>query len=217
MVDPAFVLRPSGHLTPPLSPRKRRRYLRDSEDSEGEMSLQQYMHSTEYYRSVSLESPQPLPVKMEPAPALEQEISPLYPEVLAIMRRHNLNVNTTFECGKMSKPNTRLVPPQHSMVAQENDVLTSFGSLQKGDYCLKNGRTTYVTSGICNGAKAERDFCREGDSGAFILDRSGTVTGLLWGGLEHYGEDVGLVSSMSEVLEAIKEKIGGRVSVDLPQ
>ncbi|KAJ5575819.1 hypothetical protein N7535_002745 [Penicillium sp. DV-2018c] len=79
-----------------------------------------------------------------------------------------------------------------------------------------NGRTTYVTSAICNGAKAychwgpstvseefivtsqesnldhnKRDFCREGDSGAFVLDRFGTVTGLLWGGLEHYGEDVG--------------------------
>ncbi|CAG8890772.1 unnamed protein product [Penicillium egyptiacum] len=104
MADPAPVLWPSGHPTPPLSPRKRRRYLRESEESQGEMSLEQYMYSSEIYRSVSITSPLPLPVKMETVPALEQKISPLYPEIQAIMRRHNLDVTTTFQCGKMSKP-----------------------------------------------------------------------------------------------------------------
>lgn len=42
---------------------------------------------------------------METMPALEQRISPLYPEIEAIMSRHNLNVTSTFQCGKMSKPN----------------------------------------------------------------------------------------------------------------
>lgn len=105
MAAPTPVLWPSGRPTPPLSPRKRRRFLRDSEESEGEMSLEQYMHSSEIYRSVSVTSPLPLPVKMETVPALEQKISPLYPEILAIMRRHNLDVNSTFQCGKLSKPN----------------------------------------------------------------------------------------------------------------
>ncbi|KAJ5816176.1 hypothetical protein N7447_008409 [Penicillium robsamsonii] len=105
MTDPTPVLWPSGHPTPPLSPRKRRRFLRESKESEGEMSLEQYMHSSEIYRSVSVTSPLPLPVKMETVPAIEQKISPLYPEIRAIMRRRNLNVLTTFQCGKMSKPN----------------------------------------------------------------------------------------------------------------
>ncbi|KAJ5257869.1 hypothetical protein N7497_000827 [Penicillium chrysogenum] len=95
---------PSGRSTPPLSPRKRRRFLLDSEESEGEMSLEQYMHSCDIYRSVSVTSPLPLPVKMETVPAMEQKISPLYPAILAIMRRHNLDVNSSFQCGKMSKP-----------------------------------------------------------------------------------------------------------------
>lgn len=68
------------------------------------MSLEQYMHSSDLYRSVSVVDPLPLPVEMETVSTLEQKIRPFYPEIEAIMRRHNLNVTSTFQCGNMSKP-----------------------------------------------------------------------------------------------------------------
>ncbi|KOS46306.1 hypothetical protein ACN38_g2818 [Penicillium nordicum] len=149
-------------------------------------------------------------------------------------------------------------PPRPTMVIKEHDVLNEFGSLKAGDYCVKNGRTTGVTAGICNGPKAycnwkfttptryspsgepvdmsttateefiivtegpelgqpRRAFCYDGDSGSFILNGDGAVTGLLWGGVSHEDLDVGLASSMPDVMESIKEKIGGLVSVELPQ
>ncbi|OQE87071.1 hypothetical protein PENNAL_c0020G12107 [Penicillium nalgiovense] len=69
MADPAPAFWHSGHAI-----------ARESEDPEGEMSLEQYMHSSEIYRSVSVTSPLPPPSS----------------EIQAIMRRHNLNVTTTF-------------------------------------------------------------------------------------------------------------------------
>jgi hypothetical protein len=149
-----------------------------------------------------------------------------------------------------------LIPPRPLMIIQEHSVVDEFGSLKGGDYCVKNGRTSRVTAGICNGSKAycnwesscrynssgepvdmatvvteefiivaeeseldhsKRAFCVGGDAGSFILNRDGAVTGLLWGGVVYQDLGVGLASSMSDVLESIKEKVGGPVSVDLPQ
>jgi hypothetical protein len=148
----------------------------------------------------------------------------------------------------------RLLPPQPVMFAQEHSVLGGFGSLSGGDYCVKNSRTTGVTAGICNGAKAyckwesssrydasgkpvdtveaneefiiatqeatdhsKRAFCGDGDSGSLVPSRFGDVTGLLWGGVRYQDLGVGLASSMSDVLGSIREKVGGPVSVNLPQ
>lgn len=104
MADPAPAFRPSGYPTPPLSPRTRRRHLRESEESEGEMSLEQYMHSFEHYRSVSVTTPLPLPTKRQDLPSLDEKIRPLHPRIQAIMRDHNLNVNSIFRCARQSKP-----------------------------------------------------------------------------------------------------------------
>ncbi|KAJ5402550.1 uncharacterized protein N7487_008446 [Penicillium crustosum] len=67
------------------------------------MSLEQYMHSFDVYLSVSIISSPSLPVKAETVTTLEQNIRPLYLEIEAIMRRHNLNVTSTTQCGNMSK------------------------------------------------------------------------------------------------------------------
>ncbi|KAJ5243813.1 hypothetical protein N7489_003909 [Penicillium chrysogenum] len=56
-------------------------------------------------------------------PVLEQKTGPLYPETLAIMRRHNLNVASAFQCGKMTMaqmiPNPLIADParQHEKPA----------------------------------------------------------------------------------------------------
>lgn len=49
------VARPSDLPTPPLSPRKRRRHLRESDDAEGDMSLEQYLQLVKVYRSTSMQ------------------------------------------------------------------------------------------------------------------------------------------------------------------
>ncbi|KAJ5859725.1 hypothetical protein N7534_005002 [Penicillium rubens] len=53
-------------------------------------------------------------------PVLEQKTGPLYPEILAIMRRYNLNVASAFQCGKMTMAtplantrNLRMHPPPY--------------------------------------------------------------------------------------------------------
>ncbi|CAP92988.1 hypothetical protein PCH_Pc16g03180 [Penicillium rubens Wisconsin 54-1255] len=59
-------------------------------------------------------------VKIETMPVLEQKTGPLYPEILAIMRRYNLNVASAFQCGKMTMAtplantrNLRMHPPPY--------------------------------------------------------------------------------------------------------
>ncbi|KAJ9483416.1 hypothetical protein VN97_g9993 [Penicillium thymicola] len=84
-------------------------------------------------------------------------------------------------------------------------------------FCIGKSYKRYLISRFCVywGAPTPGDY--DGDSGSFILNGDGAVTGLLWGGVLHEDLDVGLASSMSDVMESIKEKIGGLVSVELPQ
>lgn len=67
------------------------------------------------------------------------------------------------------------------------------------------------------GEKGSRPaFCKNGDSGAFVLGQWGEVKGLLWGGTRYQEYNIGLASSMPDVLASIKEKIGGSVTLSLP-
>ncbi|KXG47670.1 uncharacterized protein PGRI_015400 [Penicillium griseofulvum] len=132
-----------------------------------------------------------------------------------------------------------LIPPQPVMFAQEHSVLGGFGSLSGG---ICNGPKAYCkweTSRYDSSGKpvdmatepteefiivtqeamdhSKRAFCGDGDSGSFVLNRFGDVTGLLWGGVRYQDLGVGLASSMSDVLESIREEVGGPVSIKLPQ
>ncbi|KAJ5185541.1 hypothetical protein N7472_010381 [Penicillium cf. griseofulvum] len=104
-MDPSVPsLRPSDLPTPPLSPRKRRRHLRKSDDAEGDMSLERYLQRVEVYRSTSIPSRFPSPVKLEVLPSLEKVLRPLYPEVSSILNQHNLPGMMMYRCWRMTKP-----------------------------------------------------------------------------------------------------------------
>ncbi|OQD67232.1 hypothetical protein PENDEC_c041G01999 [Penicillium decumbens] len=134
-------------------------------------------------------------------------------------------------------------------------VIEELGALQDGQFCTKIGRTTGVTSGICNGPKAicnwgttrwnehgdamdlstyrteefiviskklkdsefqQSDFADRGDSGSFVLDELGVVNGLLFASVIHNHGFAGVVSSMADVIESIRQKLGGDVTIELP-
>ncbi|KAJ6096277.1 hypothetical protein N7486_007023 [Penicillium sp. IBT 16267x] len=59
MFDPVI---PHAAQGPSNAPRKRRRYLRDSEDAEGEMSLENYIAACDPFRSISMVDPLPYPI-----------------------------------------------------------------------------------------------------------------------------------------------------------
>ncbi|KAJ5345683.1 hypothetical protein N7452_003687 [Penicillium brevicompactum] len=75
---------------------------------------------------------------------------------------------------------------------------------------------------IILGAKTDRNnsscpaFCMDGDSGSFVLSQWGEVSGLLWGGTSFQQYNIGLASSMPDVLASIQEKVGGSVELSLP-
>lgn len=138
----------------------------------------------------------------------------------------------------------------------------SFGDIEKGKLYFKIGRTTKLTTGICNGTEAEvqrqgqirwdedgnqsvpgkestselvimgmsndgseknlETFSRPGDSGSFVINTFGEVCGLMYGELTGYVGpnnrarlyiNAGLVTSMDEVLQSIKAKTRGYLSL----
>jgi hypothetical protein len=102
-------LQPNPQLTPPPSPGKRRRYMRESEETDGEMTLEQYLYRSDAYRASSFENPLPFPLKFEePAPNFRlngRDIRPLMPEILSILDRNSIKKeNTCMSMRKVSKP-----------------------------------------------------------------------------------------------------------------
>lgn len=84
-------LAPSHGLpTPPDSPRKRRNFLRRSEDTEGYLSIEEYLYRCDPYRSTSITEPWPYPVVSQPAsPAIVQKVEACKSAVLNILSEHN--------------------------------------------------------------------------------------------------------------------------------
>ncbi|MCJ1247195.1 hypothetical protein MMC30_004409 [Trapelia coarctata] len=65
MDAPEYFEPPSSYMTPPPSPGKRRRQLRESEETDGNMSLEQYIYWADDYRKSTVEKPLPLPLRYE--------------------------------------------------------------------------------------------------------------------------------------------------------
>ncbi|CAG7964380.1 unnamed protein product [Penicillium nalgiovense] len=73
----------------------------------------------------------------------------------------------------------------------------------------------FVIVGKTAGGNEER-FCIGGGSGSFVLGESGEVKGLLCGGMEKDKWNLGLASSMPDVMASIQQKMGGSVTLSLP-
>jgi len=60
-------------------------------------------------------------------------------------------------------------------------------------------------------------FANSGDSGSFIVNEDGDLTGMLFGGIKRQWTFGGIAMSMDDVLVSMKLKLGASVSLSLPQ
>ncbi|KGO39312.1 hypothetical protein PEX2_029920 [Penicillium expansum] len=124
--------------------------------------------------------------------------------------------------------------------------LDEFGSLHEDTYYIKQGRTTDVTGGVCNGVLpvckwatrydingnsvdnknirteefmiigVQDRFNESGDSGSFVVDSTGAVVGLLFANYEHHLQTVGLALPVSDLMDTMNDRLKGPVSLRLP-
>ncbi|PGH26906.1 hypothetical protein AJ80_01489 [Polytolypa hystricis UAMH7299] len=75
--------------TPPSSPRQRRQLLRESEDTDGLMTVETYIYRSDPYRSSTMPNPPPWPLAFNdpPCDALKL-VQDSYSTILAILTRH---------------------------------------------------------------------------------------------------------------------------------
>ena len=106
---PEKISYPMPLTTQPPSPGKRRRFLRESEDIDGEMSLEDYLYRSDPFRSSTFKHPWPLPLMMK-EPEVELRLDgprfrPFLPEILSILDCHSIEKTqrTVMMC-MISKP-----------------------------------------------------------------------------------------------------------------
>ena len=94
--------------TQPAPASKRRRELRESEDSNGEMSIVDYLYRTDPYRSIDQRSPWPLPLLREsPDEVTKARISSLpglKGEIIHVLKRNGLQNISDFHIKSCTKP-----------------------------------------------------------------------------------------------------------------
>lgn len=107
MTENAPVFLPSRALpTPPDSPRKRRRHLRESEETNGEMSLEQYLYRSDPYRSTSIAHPLPYPLTIKPAAdSIRSNVSQYHTSILEILNTYGFSGECYISVDEVTKPN----------------------------------------------------------------------------------------------------------------
>lgn len=91
--------------TPPESPRKRRQLLRDSEDTEGFLTVETYIARSDPYRSTTIQNPPPWPLFFDDPPqdALNLVVE-CHPEIIKILTSHGFSDNPAIRLKGVRKP-----------------------------------------------------------------------------------------------------------------
>ena len=99
---------------PPPSPGKRRRSLRASDDSSGDMEIENWLCEIDPFRSTNAKIPYPLPVKRTGPIISAERFVPLKAQIEDVMLRHNITDRYIAQICNTSKPSypngTMLVP-----------------------------------------------------------------------------------------------------------
>lgn len=95
-----------GLATPPESPRKRRRFLRESEDTKGQLKIEEYLLKSDPYRSTSLPLLPPWPLRVTSAPAdVVETIASLQSKINEILLQHDFpDTSKTLRVVQVTKP-----------------------------------------------------------------------------------------------------------------
>jgi hypothetical protein len=96
---------PFGILTPPDSPGKRRRQLRESDETEGELSIETYLYRSDPFRSTTIENPWPYPLRSKQAPQqITDKIMAYRDAIWAILTDHGFSRDGTLVVHDILKP-----------------------------------------------------------------------------------------------------------------
>lgn len=97
----ASFLRSTSELPPPPSPCKRRQ-LRHSRITDGEMTVEQYLHAADPYRACS--SPNPMPYPLRAPPSQDQTLLKYRSEILEIFNSHGFTADAGLGLYDLTKP-----------------------------------------------------------------------------------------------------------------
>ena len=98
--------------TPPNSPTRRRRFLRDSDETDGEMTIEAFLYNADDFRTSSWHNPLPMPFKVDPPESRydlrRPEYASLRLRIAGVLRDHEIaDAERIFHCGTLSKPGYR--------------------------------------------------------------------------------------------------------------
>lgn len=104
--NPPQLFQPQAQaLTPPESPRKRRRELRESEDTDREISIETYLANSDPYRSTTAFLPLPHPLCAVDAPEdVQADVRPLRPAIFDILYEYGFSGDMVVNVVEITKP-----------------------------------------------------------------------------------------------------------------